>query len=63
MYGNGVINLKKGVHDEGEQMCKSVATVGLVQCVDQVFRGKRRFEISNVSEELSRSVLYTIVQI
>ena len=52
------------VHDEGGHGRKSVATVGLVECVDQVVRGKRRFTISELSEEfpeISRSALYTIV--
>ena len=34
------------VHDEGRHGRKSVAIVGLVEHVDQVFRGKRRFTIS-----------------
>ena len=53
------------VHDEDGQGRKSVATVGLVQRVDQVVRGKRRFTISELSEEfpdISRSALYTIVR-
>ncbi len=52
------------VHDEGGHGRKSVATVGLVERVDQVVRGKRRFTISELSEEfpeISRSALYTIV--
>ena len=59
--------LKEGrtdVHDEDGHGRKSVATVGLVEGVDQVDRGKRRFTISELSEEfpeISRCVLYTIV--
>ena len=54
------------VHDEDGHGRKSVATVGLVERVDvdQVVRGKRRFTISELSEEfpeISRSALYTIV--
>lgn len=52
------------VHDEGGQGRKSVATVGLVEQVDQVVRNKRRFTISELEEEfpeISRSALYTIV--
>ena len=52
------------VHDEGGHGRKSVATVGLVERVDQVVRGKRKFTISELSEEfpeISRSALYTIV--
>ena len=44
MYGNGVG--RTDVHDEGGHGRKSVATVGLVERVDQVVRGKRRFTIS-----------------
>ena len=67
MYGNGVENLKKG---EPTSMMKVdmgaslITTVGLVERVDQVVRGKRRFTISELSEEfpeISRSALYTIV--
>ena len=38
------------VHDGGHGR-KSVASVGLVECDDQVVRGKRRFTISELSEE------------
>ena len=41
-----------------------ITTVGLVERVDQVVRGKRRFTISELSEEfpeISRSALNTIV--
>ena len=51
------------VHDEGGNGRRSVATVGLVER-DQVVRGKRRFTISELSEEfpqISMSALYTIV--
>ena len=51
------------VHDEGGHGRKSVATVGLVERVDHLVRGKRRFTISELSEEfpeISRSALYTI---
>ena len=52
------------VHNEGGHERKSDATVGLVERVDQMVRGKRMFTISEVSEEfpeISRSALYTIV--
>lgn len=77
VYGNNVMSdgsvrewcrkFKEGrtdVHDEGGQGRKSVATVGLVERVDQAVRCKRRFTISELSDEfpdISRSALYTIV--
>ena len=60
--GNGSVwewcrKFKEGwtnVHDEAGHGRKSVATVGLVERVDQVVIGKRRFTISELCEELDR---------
>ena len=52
------------VHDEGGQGRHSIVTDELVQKVDQCVRGKRRFTISELSEEFpqsSRTTLYRIV--
>ncbi|XP_063215963.1 histone-lysine N-methyltransferase SETMAR-like [Bacillus rossius redtenbacheri] len=52
------------VHDEGGQGRKSVATDETVQRVDAVVRERRRFTISELSEQfplISRSALYAIV--
>ncbi|GBN77850.1 hypothetical protein AVEN_225417-1 [Araneus ventricosus] len=52
------------VHDAGGQGRKPMSTDDLVQRVDQVIRGNRRFTISGLSDlfrEISRSALYTIV--
>lgn len=62
VYGNDIENLEKGIHDIGGQGPKSVASAGLVKCVDQLDRGKRRFAVSDLSEEfLELSALFTIV--
>jgi len=52
------------MHDEGGQERHSIVTDKLVQKVDQCLRGKRRFTISELSEEFpqtSRTTLYQIV--
>jgi len=52
------------VHDGGSQERHSIVTHELVQNVDQCLRVKRRFTISELSEELpqtSRTTLYRIV--
>ena len=52
------------VHDEGGQGRHSIFTDELVQKVDQCMRGKRRFTISELSEEFpqsSRTTLHRIV--
>jgi transposase len=52
------------VHDEGGQGRHSIVTDELVQKVDQCVRGKRRFTISELSEEFpqtSRTTLYRVV--
>ena len=52
------------MHDEGGQGRHSIDTDELVQKVDQCVRGKRRFTISEFSEEFpqsSRTTLYQIV--
>jgi len=52
------------VHDEGGQERHSIVTDELVRKVDQCLRGKRRFTISELSEEFlqtSRTTLYGIV--
>jgi hypothetical protein len=52
------------VHDEYGQERHSIVTDVLVQNVDQCLRGKRRFTISELSEEFpqtSRTTLYQIV--
>ena len=42
------------VHDEGGHGRKSVATVGLVERVDQVVRGKRSFTISELLKNIQK---------
>ncbi|GBO28384.1 hypothetical protein AVEN_220587-1 [Araneus ventricosus] len=52
------------VYDASGQGRKPVSTDDLVQRVDQAIRGNRQFTISGLSDlspEISRSVLYTIV--
>ena len=52
------------VRDEGGQGRHSIVTDELIQKVDQCVRGKRRFTISELSEEFpqtSRTTLYRIV--
>jgi len=52
------------VHDEGDQGRHSIVTDELLQKVDQCVPGKRRFTISELSEEFpqtSRTTLYRIV--
>ena len=52
------------VHDECGQERHSTVTDELVQKVEKCFRGKRRFTISELSEEFpqtSRTTLYRIV--
>jgi len=52
------------MHDEGDQERHSIVTDKLVQKFDQCLRGKRRFTISELSEEFpqtSRTTLYRIV--
>jgi hypothetical protein len=52
------------VRDEGGQERHSIVTDELVQKVDQCLRGKRRFTISELSEEFPqtlRTTLYRIV--
>jgi len=43
------------VHDEGGQERHSIVTDELVQKVDQCLRGKRRFTISELSEEFPQT--------
>ena len=52
------------MHDESGQERHSIATDELVQKVDQCLRGRRRFTISELSEEFpqtSRTTLYRTV--
>jgi len=52
------------VHEEGGQERRLIVTDELVQKVDQCLRGKRRFTISELSEEFqqtSRTALYRTV--
>ena len=52
------------MHDEGGQGRHSIVTDELVQEVDKCLRGKRRFMISELSEEFpqtSRTTLYRTV--
>jgi hypothetical protein len=55
---------RNDMHDEGGQERHSIVTVELVQKLDQCLCGKRRFTISEISDEFlqtSRTTLYRIV--
>ena len=57
-------NGREDVHNEGSQGRHSIVTNELVQQIEQRVREKRRFTISELSEEfpqISRTSLYEIV--